>query len=395
LRHTSKKHFLKTNQRPRKSYQGQRLKIQRRIMSLGNPKKSQYCVGIPELFSLNWREDPCIQNGKLICDNSKFASKPCPVGVDFFRFPSGELRLDCAYCNLMCIPCWAKQCPHENHFNCYRNGYGSKEEFTPEELVDRILCRAQRVNEYVATEKTFQIRFTGGEPIVSRKRWNHIVETLTILDRRLNSEECDYAESLDDRLHDYGPRGREKRKRVVIQTNGVFLERIISSNDLIDTIENFERISILVHHSIKGSNPHEFHRLTRSNKSLFHAQVELIDKLVDVSESVDNFDFHVVFGFFHSNRYLLWNPFKNQPMLIEPDSRFLRKVEENQNRTYVEPLDFRPRMVLNAGTIDRCIEKGIIQRKDDVENKLIAQLEPLPQAGQKTKISKTFWNNLF
>ena len=355
---------------------------------------SEYCVGIPELFSLNWNKDPCIEGNMISCVSSDLAAKPCPVGVDFFRFPSGELRLDFAYCNLRCVPCWAKQCPHEEHFNCYQSGYGSKESFAPEEIVDRMICRAQKLNEYVEAKKSFQIRITGGEPLFSRERWNHIVEMLNILDRRLNSKQPYYSKSLDDRLHDYGQRGRPKRKRVVIQTNGISLGKIISFSDLTDTVKSLERLSILVHHSMKGSKPIEFHVLTEGNAKLFNHQVALISELVSVSKSIDNFDFQIVFGFFHSDEFILWNPQEDEPMLTEPDSSFLKEVKRNWQRTYVEPLDFRLRMIQSARTIGRCSDKGILKERTQVPKSIISQLDPLPRAGKKTRIYETFWRKL-
>jgi len=353
----------------------------------------EYCVGIPELFSLNWNRDPCVKGKEISCANRIFASKVCPVGVDFFRFPSGELRLDFAHCNLNCIPCWAKQCPHEEHFNCYQSGYGLKESFSAEEIVDRIVCRAQKLNDYVEAKKSFQIRITGGEPFFSQERWNHIVEILYILDRRVDPKQPDYSRSLGDRLHDYGPRGQPKRKRVVIQTNGILLGNLISINELTDTVRRLKRLNILLHHSIKGSKPLEFHLLTKANENLFTHQVKLISELSNVRKSLNNFDFQVVFGFFHSDKYILWNPEENKPMLTEPESFFLNEVKRNWQRTYVEPLDFRLRMIEKARTTERCLDKAILKKKSHSENRLTHKLEPLPRAGRKTRIDRTFWAN--
>jgi len=357
--------------------------------------KSEYCVEIPELFSLNWNRDPCIEDGKISCTNKDFASKLCPVGVDFFRFPSGELRLDFAYCNLRCVPCWAKQCPHEEHFNCYRSGYGSKESFTPEEIVNRMVCRAQKLNEYVEAKKSFQIRITGGEPLLSKQRLNHIAEVLNILDRRVDSKQPDYSKALDYRLHDYGQRSQPKRKRVVIQTNGISLGKTVSASDLMDTVGNLKQLAILVHHSIKGSKPEEFHLLTRVDETLFDHQVELISELVNANRSIDNFDFQIVFGFFHSEEYILWSPKEKEPMLIEPDSLFLKEVKKNWERTYVEPLDFRSRMIENAQTVIRCLDKGIIKERSQLRKTTIAKLAPLPCAGRKARIKNTFWKKFY
>lgn len=354
----------------------------------------EYCVNIPELFSLNWNKDPCVNNKVISCGDPNFQSKSCPVGVDFFRFPSGELRLDFGYCNLRCLPCWAKQCPHEEHFNCYKSGYGSEESFSPQEIVDRMICRAEKLNQYVDAEQTFQIRITGGEPLLSKKRWDHVAEVLNILDRRLDPRQPCYSKSLDKRLHGYGQRNGPKRKRLVIQTNGISLGKAISLSNLLDTVKSLKRLNILVHHSIKGSNPVEFHLLTRADEVLFNRQIESLSEFQNLSRSIGNFDFQTVFGFFHSQEYILWNPQENEPMLTEPDSAFLREVKENWERTHVEPLDFRSRMIDNARTAERCFEKGIVKKRSQLTKAMIAELEPLPCPGRKVRINDTFWRKL-
>ena len=353
----------------------------------------EYCVGIPELFSLNWTKDPCIESKAISCSDSEFQAKPCPVGVDFFRFPSGELRLDYSHCNLRCLPCWAKQCPHEEHFNCYQKGYGENETYEPEEIVNRLVCRAQKLNEYVDARKTFQIRITGGEPFPSLKRWTHISQLLQILDRKVNPKQHDYNKHLDDRLHDYGPRGHSKRKRVVIQTNGLQLGETIQISDLINMTKKLEKISILLHLSVKGSKPVEFNLITQANGEGFNHQVGLISELVETSESLDNFDFQIVFGFFHSDKFILWNQQEDEPMLTNPDSTLLAEVMRNWERTYVEPLDFRLRMIKNAGTIAKCFNTGIVKERKQISNRIISELEPLPLSGKKTRIYNTFWKN--
>ena len=353
----------------------------------------EYCVGIPELFSLNWNKDPCIEKKVISCSVSDLATKPCPVGVDFFRFPSGELRLDYAHCNLKCIPCWAKQCPHEEHFNCYQSSYGKKENFGPEEIVNTLVCRAKKLNEYVEAKKTFQIRITGGEPFLSRQRWDHLNQLLKILDRKVNPKQPDYNKHLDDRLHDYGKRGQPKRKRVVIQTNGIQLGETIPFSDLANLTKNLEKISLLIHLSMKGSKPIEFNLITKANAEMFTNQVDSIRELFDISESNDNFDFQIVFGFFHSDKFILWNPQEDEPMLTNPDSTFLAEVIRNWKRTYVEPLDFRLRMIENAGTIAKCLNNGIVKERSQISKKIISELEPLPLSGKKTRICNTFWKN--
>ena len=355
---------------------------------------NEYCVGIPELFSLNWNKDPCKEGNQNSCTCLEFANKICPIGVDFFRFPSGELRLDFAHCNLNCIPCWAKQCPHQDHFNCYEDGYGFKETFNPQEIVDRIACRAQKLNEYVEANNSFQIRITGGEPFLSKKRWTHIAETLNILDNKLISNHPEYNEDLDERLRNYGKRGHPKRKRVVIQTNGIQLGLSISLKEITNLIASLEKISILLHLSFKGSNPTEFHQLTKGNPDWFNHQVDLIDQLCKITESNENFDFQIVFGFFHSDKYILWNQEEDAPMLIKPDKRFLEEIKKNWKRTYVEPLDFRFRMIEKAGTIRKSYEKGVIRDRNQILENVISKLNPLPSAGKKTKIINTFYERL-
>lgn len=192
-------------------------------------------------------------------------------------------------------------------------------------------------------------------------------------------------------MHDYGQRGRPERKRVVIQTNGILLGKIISLSDLADTVKNLERLSILVHHSLKGSRPVEFHILTEGSAKLFNHQVGLISELVDVSKSIDNFDFQIVFGFFHSDKFILWNPQEDKLMLTEPDSSFLKEIKRNRQRTYVEPLDFRLRMIQSARTIDRSFDKGIVKKISQIPKSVISQLDPIPFAGKKVRISRTFW----
>lgn len=354
----------------------------------------EYCVGIRELFSLNWGADPCVDDENVCCTNLSLSSKTCPVGVDFFRFPSGELRLDFALCNLRCVACWAKQCPHDEHFNCYQLGFGSKLSFSSEEIVERMVCRAKKVNEYLEADKSFQIRVTGGEPFLSVERWNHIAEMLSFLDEKLDPRASDYEESLDKRLHDYGSRNDVKRKRVVIQTNGTLLGRTISIEDVRDVVRGLKHLNVVIHNSIKGSNPDEFRLLTRSNKALFSHQVALINELLTACESTVNLDFQIVLGFFHSENHILWNPLEEKNMLTMPDQLLLREVKRNWERTYVEPLDFRSRMVENAHTIDRCLNEGIIKKREQVTRSSIVELEPLPHPGRKVKIKETFWRKL-
>ena len=355
---------------------------------------SEYCIGIPELFSLNWKKDPCICDKVISCRNERFASKGCPVGIDFFRFPNGEFRLDFAYCNLRCIPCWAKQCPHKDHFNCYQGGYGYKESFTAEDVLDRMICRSVKTNEYVKEDRTFQIRITGGEPLFSKERWSHLVEVLNTLDKRLDSKQPDYGGPLDNRLRDYGRHKQRRRKRVVVQSNGILLGDTIPFEDFIDVIRSLQNLEILFHLSIKGSNADEFGLLTKGNEKLFTCQVGLIDSLDEARKFAPNFDFQIVFGFFHSTEYVLWNPHKSKPMLTQPDLSFLALVRRNWMRTFVEPLDFRPRMVEKAQTIRRCIEEDIVRKKNDIPKNVLPQLEPLPFSGKKVRIDQTFWNQL-
>jgi len=355
---------------------------------------SEYCVCIPEFFSLNWKNDPCISDNVISCTNEVYAAKGCPIGIDFFRFPAGEFRLDFAHCNLRCVPCWAKQCPHEDHFNCYRDGYGYKESFTAEEIVERMICRSVRINEYVKGNRTFQIRITGGEPLLSKERWNHLVEMLNTLDRKLDSKQSDYSGPLDNRLRDYGRHGQRKRKRVVAQSNGILLGNTIPVDDFMDVVKSLRNLAILFHLSVKGSNADEFGLLTKGNEKLFTHQVELINSLKEARKFAGNFDFQIVFGFFHSREYILWNPHENKPMLIEPELSFFDLVKRNWMRTFVEPLDFRPRMVEKARTIQRCLKEDIVRRKSDVSKNVLSRLEPLPCSGKKVGIDRTFWNQL-
>jgi len=355
---------------------------------------SEYCVGIPELFSLNWKKDPCISGKIISCKNEHFASKGCPVGIDFFRFPTGEFRLDFAYCNLRCSPCWAKQCPHEDHFNCYRNGYGYKESFSAEEILERMVCRSVKTNEYVEKKRTFQIRVTGGEPLLSRERWNHLVDVLNSLDRRLDPKQPDYRGPLDNRLRDYGRHKQQKRKRVVIQSNGISLGDTIPVDDFTDVMKNLRNLAILFHLSVKGSNADEFGLLTKGDEKLFARQIGLISSLNETRRLAGNFDFQIVFGFFHSNEYVLWNPHENKPMLTQPDLSFLDLVKRNWTRTFVEPLDFRLRMVEKAQTIQRCLKEDIVKTRTDLSENLLSRLEPLPCSGKKLEINRTFWNRL-
>ncbi|MGA3192484.1 MAG: hypothetical protein ABSD73_08235 [Candidatus Bathyarchaeia archaeon] len=294
----------------------------------------------------------------------------------------------------MCLPCWAKQCPHEEHFNCYQNGYGFKASFSPEEIVDRMICRAKKLNQYVDAQETFQIRITGGEPLLSKHRWNHVAEILNILDDRLDPEEPHYSKTLDNRLHGYGKRNGPKKKRLVIQTNGISLGKVISANDFMQTVKSLTQLNILVHHSMKGCKPVEFHLLTGADETLFNRQIESIGEFEYLSKSIDNFDFQIVLGFFHSQKYILWNPEEKEPMLTEPDSSFLGEVKRNWERTFAEPLDFRSRMINNARTTERCFEKGIVKERSQLKKSTISELEPLPCPGKKTMINGTFWRKL-
>jgi len=355
---------------------------------------SEYCVGIPEFFSLNWKRDPCICDKVISCRNEHFASKVCPIGIDFFEFPNGEFRLDFAHCNLRCIPCWAKQCPHKDHFNCYQVGYGYKESFTAEDVLERMICRSAKTNEYVKKNRTFQIRITGGEPLFSKERWNHLTEVLNILDRRLDSKQPYYSGPLGNRLRDYGDRRQQRRKRVVIQSNGILLGNTIPIDDFIDVIRSLRNLDVLFHLSVKGSNANEFGLLTKGDERLFTHQVELINSLDDARKFTRNFDFQIVLGFFHSKEYVLWNPYENKPMLIQPDHSFLDLVRRHWMGTFAEPLDFRQRMVEKAQTIQRCLQEDIVRKKSDVPESVLSRLKPLPCSGKKLGINKTFWNKL-
>ena len=144
---------------------------------------------------------------------------------------------------------------------------------------------------------------------------------------------------------------------------------------------------------MKGSTPIEFNQITKANADWFTNQVDLIRRLVDTSESNDNFDFQIVLGFFHSDKFILWNPQEDEPMLTNPDPTFLAEVMRNWERTYVEPLDFRLRMIENAGTIAKCFNTGIVKERNQISKKIISELEPLPISGRKTRISNTFWKN--
>jgi len=317
--------------------------------------KQQYNSGVEEIFS-NFSKDPCL---------GETCKVTCPIGFTCIRAApprSGELRLDFYRCNLKCPFCWTINKPRL---------WGS------DEIYERIKCRFDKYYNSKLMVTISYLRITGGEPILNRKRINHLLDLFGLIDNAIEQ----------DRIYKIwktrkSPQNLRGRKNIKIQTNGIMIPKFCE--DFINELKNFNNISFTFEISLKGTNPGEFSILAGGlDGKIFFEQIRAIKELIKYEKQ--NYPIFVrgVLGIFHSKQYDLIFP-QNGRMMFNPSKEFIIVVKSlmtmprNQERFYVEPLRFTEQM---KEAEEDCKKIGIITP---------SYIGRDIKAGKKTPIKKTY-----
>jgi uncharacterized Fe-S cluster-containing radical SAM superfamily protein len=319
-------------------------------------EKQPYNTGVQELFS-NFAKDPCLK---------KHCRGTCPVGYTCVRAVpprSGEFRLDLSGCNLKCPFCWTINKPHL---------------WNPKEIFGYIKCRFR---EYYASNLNVDIaylRVTGGEPILSERRANHLLDLFKLVDEDVSQSKF------------YGiwktrrsPQNLMGRKNIKIQTNGIMIPKLI--NVFVNKLVNFRNIAFTFEVSLKGTNPNEFEILSGGLRGeMFFEQIRAITELGKYEDQGYPIFVRGILGIFHSAQYDLVFPDNDERMMLNPDREFietvtkLRNMSRTQERVYVEPLRFTDQM---RETENNCKNLGII-----TSSKVGKNIEP----GKKIRLKNTY-----
>ena len=296
--------------------------------------KQQYNSGVREIFS-NFSRDPCL---------NKSCVNVCPVGFTCMRAAPprfGELRLDFFGCNLKCPFCWTINKPLL---------------WSPDEVHEYIRCRFDKYyNSGLGITITY-LRITGGEPILSEERINHLLDLFSLIDSDIKRDKV-YSIWKARRL----PQNIRGRKNIKIQTNGLMIPSF--HKEFIGELKNFENISFTFEVSLKGTNPCEFAILTGGlSGEKFFEQVRAIEELIEYEKQGYPLFVRGILGIFHSEQYDLIFP-RNGKMMLNPSKEFINIVNalmhmpRPQERFYVEPLRFTEQMSRKE---EHCRKIGII-----------------------------------
>ena len=331
----------------------------------------RYQIGIPEL-----REgDPCVKED---CFSN------CPIGVcRTHRISnSGEIRLDFSRCNLHCPFCWAVL----NH---------KSKRWTPKDIVNKIECKASMIINQKNPLNIKHLRFTGGEPLFSPRRWEHLLEVFEGLNGLL--EDSSLSVTCKKRRT---PKIAYGRHNVKIQTNGVNIGNEVISQRTLERIGDFNRLFFTFEVSLKGTTENEFRLLSRpSSHTTFQDQINAVKILLSLEDQSFPLYTRVIVGIYHSEQATLVDPNTRQPLLLNPRikntdfgdiSNVLKKRSLPNLRIAMEPIGFTTRM---EHAFEKCKMLGIISEENIIEPsvKRFKKRWLIERGENRTKLEKLLW----
>lgn len=319
-----------------------------------------YYSGVKLIFS-NFSKDPCL---KKICNDL------CPVGFTCIRVVpprSGEFRLDLFDCNLNCPFCWTVGVSHL---------------WKPEEIYEYICCRFKEFYTANLDVSINYLRITGGEPILNKKRVNHLLHVFKLIDGNVLNNK--YYGIWKPRK---SPKNLVGRRNIKIQTNGIKLPVVLKK--ITDDLACLQNICLTFEISLKGTNPKEFAILSGgTNGDMFFEQIQALNELIILEEQGCPIFVRGILGIFHSEQYDLVFPNQGMKMMLNPDPEFinvvrkLRTMSRAQERIYVEPLRFTEQM---STAVKKCKDIGILAKSEAGQS-----IKP----GKKMPLSATYLNHI-
>lgn len=148
------------------------------------------------------------------------------------RWYGGIATADCVGCNLRCVFCWGW--PVRNAPEEAGRFYG------PQEVFENLKRIAER-------RGYSQVRISGNEPTLC---WEHLLKVIELVDKA--------------------------KLMFILETNGILIG---SNKDYAKDLSKFSSVHVRV--SIKGTNPEEFHHLTRAKPEAFELQLKALENLLD------------------------------------------------------------------------------------------------------------------
>lgn len=321
--------------------------------------KQSYNSGVEEIFS-NFSKDPCLK------ENCK---STCPIGFTSIRAVSprsGEFRIDFSGCNFRCPFCWTVDKPKL---------------WSAEEIYKKVQCKFDHFNTSGLDIEISYLRLTGGEPLLTENRINHLIEIFDLIDRDITQSKRYQIWKIRK-----APSNIAGRRNVKIQTNGSNVTKLIDG--FISKLTKYNNLAFTFEVSLKGIRPEEFTILSGcSSKKLFFDQIRALSELVRYEKLGLPFFVRGIIGIFHSAQHDLVFP-DNIRMFLEPSPEFIEiaktllHMPRKQERFYVEPLRFTEQM---SSAKIKCQELGIISQTNRGRS-----IKP----GKKLSLMATYLKNL-
>jgi len=222
------------------------------------------------------------------------------------KFPPGEIVIRSAYCNFNCIPCFAAGYSHIKKIEKRKiNDIVEIKDFNELVIDFEKIIRNENVKKIISdcNPPEFNwLRILGGEPILNADNLAFLLKFLMGVNKYTDT---------------FG-------KRVIIQTNGLFLgsqkyEDIETTFNLVDGFDG----KIVFEISLKGGNGKEFSITSKRKEEDYSLIFNCIEHFKKISKKFSNVDFVAIAGFGPNKRFLqgietggkitLYNPIKKQP----------------------------------------------------------------------------------